>query len=159
MGTCFTSRLKEQNVCFSGAAHIDIHRTHVYYTRQILRRSGIKYKEAERRDQVTVRTVHAAVWGRVIHSCTGAEGGWGEGGWEVGVAASKTGRSKARVPSCTPCMSFLAFEAFCFYQRREKKRSKMETRHLHRFMSFLWNHDSAFGATRMCRCAIDPGPH
>lgn len=64
------------------------------------------------------------------------------------MAASKTGRSMAPVPSCMPCMSFLAFEAFCLIRGERRRDQKMETRHLHRFMSFLWNHDSAFGATR-----------
>lgn len=85
--------------------------------RKILKRSGTKYKKGGKREQVTVKRVHAAQLGR---GDTQLHRSWGGGG---GGAASKTGRSIAPVPSCMPCMSFLAFEAFCFI-RRERRRDQ-----------------------------------
>lgn len=46
--------------------------------RQILRRSGIKYKKGEKREQVTVKRVHAAQLGRgdtQLHTSLGGGGG------------------------------------------------------------------------------------
>lgn len=44
---------------------------------------------------MTVKRLHAAVWGGVIHSCTGAEGGWGGSRGGVGRwGGSKQNRQK-----------------------------------------------------------------
>jgi len=63
--------------------------------------------------------------------------GWGtysSAGIE-GTAASRVGRSIASVPSCMPCMSFLAFEAF--FNRKEeqiKKNGDRSIAHVQEFM-------------------------
>lgn len=69
--------------------------------KQLLKKAG----STGRRVYTTVERVHAAELGlgHIQYGSTGIEGT---------AAASRVGRSFASVPSCMPCMSFLAFGAF-----------------------------------------------